>query len=32
MDIGYYFFTIIRPYLPKRHKCTDACQIWKKKT
>jgi predicted DCC family thiol-disulfide oxidoreductase YuxK len=27
MDIGYYFFTIIRPYLPKRHKCTDACQI-----
>ena len=27
MDVGYYFFTIIRPYLPKRHKCNDNCQI-----
>ena len=27
MDIGYYFFTIIRPYLPKKHKCNDNCQI-----
>lgn len=27
MDISYYFFTIIRPYLPKRNKCEDQCQI-----
>lgn len=27
MDAGYYFFTIIRPYLPKRHKCDEKCQI-----
>lgn len=27
MDIGYYFFTVIRPYLPKRNKCEDQCQI-----
>lgn len=27
MDIGYYFFTIIRPYLPKRHKCDMNCKI-----
>ena len=27
MDIGYYLFTMIRPYLPKRHKCDDQCQI-----
>lgn len=27
MDVGYYFFTIIRPYLPKKQKCGDQCQI-----
>ncbi len=28
MDIGYYFFTIIRPYLPKKNKChDDYCEL-----
>ena len=28
MDLGYIFFTIIRPYLPKKNKCKDDyCEL-----
>ena len=27
MNIGYDFFIVIRPYLPKRKGCDDKCQI-----
>jgi len=28
MDFGYYFFTIIRPYLPKKNKChNNYCEL-----
>jgi hypothetical protein len=28
MNTGYYFFTVIRPYLPKRNRCADDyCEL-----
>ena len=28
MNIGYHFFTVIRPYLPKRNRCADDyCEL-----
>jgi hypothetical protein len=29
MNVGYHFFTVIRPYLPKRNRCADDyCKLW----